>query len=103
MKRVWWQRLLVAALSLTVIAAAALFGASSVQTWMDQNDQRADAEALAVELDARVAELEAEIERRTSSNGARREALCFGPYVEPGTEVYSVMGLHGCVTSPAEP
>ena len=103
MKRVWWQRLLVAALSLTVIAAAALFGASSVQTWMDQNDQRADAEALAAELDARVAELEAEISLRTSSDGARREALCFGPYVEPGTEVYSVMGLHGCVSPPPEP
>ena len=24
--------------------------------------------------------------------------LCFGPYVEPGTEVYAVMGLLGCVT-----
>ena len=27
-----------------------------------------------------------------------RLSLCFGPYVEPGTEVYAVMGLQGCVT-----
>jgi len=96
-KRAWWHRLLLVALFAGTLAAATLFGASSVATWFDQNAQIADAEHEAAELDERIAVLTGEIDRRTSENGVRREALCFGPYVEPGTEVYAVMGLNGCV------
>ena len=81
------------------VALAVLLGASSVQTWFEQRDQTVEAERVNEELDARVAALEAEIARRTSEEGARREALCFGPYVEPGTEVYAIPGVSGCVTS----
>ena len=97
MKRAWWHRLLLVALFAGTLAAAAMFGASSVGTWFDQNAQMSDAQHTATELEARIAELTQEIERRTSDAGVRREALCFGPYVEPGTEVYAVMGLDGCV------
>ncbi len=103
MKRAWWHRLLLVGLFAGTLGAAAMFGASSVSTWLDQNAQRADAEHIAVELEARIAELTSEIERRTSDDGVRREALCFGPYVEPGTEVYAVMGLDGCVGSTQDP
>ena len=96
-KRAWWHRMLLMALFVGTLAAAALFGASSVRTWMDQNAQRVEAERTAVEFDSRVADLKDEIARRTSAGGVQREALCFGPYVEPGTEVYAVMGLNGCV------
>ena len=65
--------------------------------------QQREAESLATDLDARIAELEDEVARRTSDDGVRREALCFGPYVEPGTEVYAVMGLEGCVSQPQDP
>lgn len=82
------------------LGAAAMFGASSVRTWFDLNAQRAEAEHIEVHLQARIAELNDEIDRRTSNDGVRREALCFGPYVEPGTEVYAVMGLNGCVGQP---
>ena len=97
MRRAWWHRLLLVALFVGTLGAAVLFGASSVNTWFDQNAQRADAEHIAVQLEDRIAELTDEIDRRTSADGVRREALCFGPYVEPGTEVYAVMGLSGCV------
>ena len=103
MKSAWWHRLLLVGLSLAMVAAAVLLGASSVRTWMDQNAQRQEAESLATELDARIADLEGEVARRTSDDGVRREALCFGPYVEPGTEVYAVMGLEGCVSQPRDP
>ena len=103
MKRAWWHRLLLVALFAGTLIAATMFGASSVRTWFDQNAQQADAEHAAVELDSRIAELTGEIARRTSDEGARREALCFGPYVEPGTEVYAVMGLSGCVGRPQAP
>ena len=103
MKSAWWHRLLLAGLVVSMAVAAVLLGASSVQTWMDQNAQQREAESLGAELDARIAVLEGEIARRTSDDGVRREALCFGPYVEPGTEVYAVMGLEGCVTQPSDP
>ena len=74
-----------------------------MRTWMEQNAQQQEAESLAAELDIRLADLEGEIARRTSDGGVRREALCYGPYVEPGTEVYAVMGLEGCVSQPEEP
>ena len=103
MKSAWWHRLLLASLVVAMAVAAVLLGASSVGTWMDQNAQQREAESLGAELDARIAILEGEISRRTSDDGVRREALCFGPYVEPGTEVYAVMGLEGCVTQPGDP
>lgn len=102
-KSAWWHRLLLVGLVAAMVAAALLLGASSMRTWMDQNVQQREAESLATELDARIAELEGEVDRRTSDDGVRREALCFGPYVEPGTEVYAVMGLEGCVSQPEGP
>lgn len=103
MKRAWWHRLLLVTLFAGTLGEAVMFGASSVGTWFDQNAQRADAEHIAVQLETRIAELTDEIDRRTATDGVRREALCFGPYVEPGTEVYAVMGLNGCVGAPQRP
>ena len=84
---------------MAVLGLAAALGASSVTTWFDQRDQTVEERRLAAELDARIATLEAEVDRRLSPEGARRQALCFGPFVEAGTEVYAVLGVSGCVTS----
>ena len=80
------------------VALAVVLGASSVGTWAEQRQQLDDARREAAELDDRIASLEAEIATRTSDEGARIEALCFGPYVEPGVEVYSIPGVSGCVS-----
>lgn len=103
MRSVWWHRLLSMGLAVAMVAAALLLGASSVSTWMEQNAQQAEAESLATELDSRISALTDEIARRTTDDGVRQEALCFGPYVDPGTEVYAVMGLEGCVSQPQVP
>ena len=103
MKSAWWHRSLLAVLVVAMVAAAALLGASSVRTFMDQQAQQREAESVGAELDVWIDVLEGEVARRTSDDGVRREALCFGPYVEPGTEVYAVMGLEGCVTQLTDP
>ncbi len=87
-------------LVLGLFVAAAFLGASSVRTWFDQNRQRVEAEQTADELDAQITAWEGEIARRTSPEAVRQAALCFGPYVEPGTEVYAVLGLTGCLAQP---
>ncbi|MCY4069165.1 MAG: hypothetical protein OXE79_08710 [Acidimicrobiaceae bacterium] len=103
MRSVWWHRLLLASLFVVIVAAASLLGASSVHTWIDQNAQRQQEELTNQQLEAEIAVLEDEIARRTSQDEVRREALCFGPYVAPGTEVYSVAGLEGCVSPSRAP
>ena len=96
----WARRLVWAALVVGTLAVAALLGASSVRTWLDQNDQRAEAERVADDLEAQIVDLEAEIEWRTSVEAVRQAALCFGLFVEPGTEAYAVTGLAGCAGQP---
>lgn len=102
LRRAWWHRLTLVGLGLATLVAAVVFGASSVQTWMDQNAQLEEAEEAAAELNGQILELNDDIARRTTSDGVRREALCYGPYVAPGTEVYAVMGLQGCVSPPQD-
>ena len=92
----WARRLVWAALVVGTLAVAALLGASSVRTWIDQNEQRAEEERVADDLEERIGDLEAEIEWRNSDEAVRQAALCFGLFVEPGTEAYSVTGLAGC-------
>jgi cell division protein FtsB len=81
------------------VALAAVLATSSVRTWIDQREQLDEARREASELDARIESLQAEIATRTSEDGARIDALCFGPYVEPGVEVYSIPGVDGCVSA----
>ncbi len=95
--RRWARRGVPAALLAVFVSLMIWVGESSVSTWMEQNRERSRADHDAAVLDGRIAELEQEIRRRTSDEAVRREALCFGPYVEPGTEVYTIVGLRGCV------
>jgi cell division protein FtsB len=81
------------------LALAAALATSSVRTWIDQREQLDEARREASDLDARIESLQAEIATRTSEDGARIDALCFGPYVEPGVEVYSIPGVDGCVSA----
>jgi hypothetical protein len=81
------------------VALAAALATSSVRTWIDQREQLDEARREASDLDARIESLQAEITTRTSEDGARIDALCFGPYVEPGVEVYSIPGVDGCVSA----
>lgn len=92
----WLRRLVV--VTLAVLTIAYVIGPSSVRTAIEQRRQTQQAEHEAARLDTRIAELTAEVEVRTSPEGVLREALCFGHYVEPGVELYAVVGVSGCVT-----
>ena len=89
-------------LFLLVVAFALLAGVlvqPSVSSYMEQRRElesvKAEHEALQAEID----EINADIEGFIDDEGLRNEARCYGPFVEPGEEVYSVPGLKGCVVS----
>ncbi len=87
---------MVLALATSVVIVVVL-GGPSIGVAFEQRAEIRQAEILAQQLDAQIDAYTAEIEARSGAAGARREALCYGPYVEPGTEVYSVLGVSGCV------
>lgn len=91
------RRLYLLALALATVGIIVTFGAPSVQTGFEQNAQTKEAESTAAELEARIDQLTREVELRTSGENVWREALCFGPYVAPGAEVYAVLGVSGCI------
>ncbi len=101
--RRWTRRILLLVLVTAILSVALLLGRSSLSTWNEQDRQRSQAEQVTRELEERVNVLEQELKWRTSDEAVRQAALCFGPYVEPGTEVYTVAGLRGCVAPRALP
>ena len=71
----------------------------SVSSYMDQRSELESVKAERAAPQAGVGEINADIEGITDDEGLRIEARCYGPYVEPGEEVYSIPGLRGCVVS----
>lgn len=71
----------------------------SVSRSMEQRSELASVKAERDALQAEIDEINADIEGITDEEGLRIEARCFGPYVAPGEEVYSIPGLKGCVVS----
>ncbi len=71
----------------------------SVSSYMEQRSELESVKAERDALQAEIDEINADIEGITDDEGLRIEARCYGPYVEPGEEVYSIPGLKGCVVS----
>ncbi len=71
-----------------------------VSTWFEQRTELRDSQAQHQELVDQIATINAEIDLRVGPDGVAKAAKCFGPYVEPGSEVYSVPGVEGCVSVP---
>jgi len=71
-----------------------------VSTWFEQRSELRDAKAQRVELVQQISGINTEIDQRVGPDGVAKAAKCFGPYVEPGSEVYSVPGVEGCVSLP---
>ena len=91
-------------LFLLVVAFALLAGVlvePSVSSYLEQRSELEDVKAERAALEAEIAEINADIEGIVDDEGLRHEARCYGPFVQPGEEVYSVPGLNGCVVSSA--
>ena len=91
------SRIVRAGLFLATLGLGVGLAAIPVGTWMEQRDELDDARRRAAELEAEIAEIQAEIDWVVGEDGFKIAARCYGPYVEPGTEVYAVPGLQGCV------
>ncbi len=87
---------------LLVITLAVGVGLASfpVGTWFDQRSELREAQIERDELVDQIDLINTEIDLRLGPEGVAKAAKCFGPYVEPGSEVYSVPGVEGCVTAP---
>ncbi len=90
-------RTLLLAVTLAVGVGLASF---PVDTWFDQRSELREAQVERDELVDQIDLINAEIDQRLGPEGVAKAAKCFGPYVEPGSEVYSVPGVEGCVTAP---
>ncbi len=71
----------------------------AVSGYLEQRSELASVKDERAALEAEIAEINADIEGIIDDEGLRNEARCYGPFVEPGEEVYSVPGLKGCVVS----
>ena len=70
-----------------------------VRSYLEQRRELASVKEERAALEVEIAEINADIEGIIDDEGLRNEARCYGPFVEPGEEVYSVPGLKGCVVS----
>ncbi len=71
----------------------------AVRGYLEQRSELASVKDERAALKAEIAEINADIQGIIDDEGLRNEARCYGPFVEPGEEVYSVPGLKGCVVS----
>ena len=81
------------------VLLAAVLVEPAVRGYLEQRSELASVKDERAALKAEIAEINADIEGIIDDKGLRNEARCYGPFVEPGEEVYSVPGLKGCVVS----
>jgi len=90
-------RVVRASLFVVTLGAGAGLAAYPIGDWVEQREEVDQARLRNEELQARVAELDQELETLTGEEGVELRGLCFGPYVRPGVETYTVPGVSGCV------
>ncbi len=85
------------ALFAMTLAAGVGLAAYPIGDWIDQREEVDAARDRNAQLRAEVDQLDAQLETLTGEEGVEIRGLCFGPYVEPGVETYTVPGVSGCV------
>jgi len=90
-------RIVRAILFVLTLAAGAGLAAYPIGDWVEQREEVDAAQDRNIQLQAEVDQLAAELESLTGEEGVEIRGLCFGPYVQPGVETYTVPGVSGCV------
>ncbi len=86
--------------SAVIVVVAVGLASFPVSTWFEQRAELRESQAQRQELVDQIESINREIELRVGPDGVAKAAKCFGPYVAPGSEVYSVPGVEGCVAVP---
>jgi hypothetical protein len=90
-------RIVRAALFAMTLAVGASLAAYPIGDWVEQREEVDAAQDRNTQLQAEVDKLGAELKMLTGEEGVEIRGLCFGPYVRPGVETYTVPGVSGCV------
>lgn len=93
-------RMIRAGLFAVTLAVGVGLAAIPVDNWLDQRAEIDAARERRAQLEAEIAEIDADIESIIGEEGLDIAARCYGPFVEVGEELYAVPGLDGCVTNP---
>ncbi len=78
------------------IAVGAGLAAFPVGDWRDQQEELDTSRTRQAELEAEIGQIREEIDAVSGPDGIEERGMCFGPYVVPGVETYSVPGVNGC-------
>jgi len=87
-------------LVVSMVAIGVGLASFPVSTWFEQRSELRDSQAQRQELVDQIHSIDTQIAARVGPDGVAKAAKCVGLYVEPGSEVYSVPGVEGCVAVP---
>ena len=90
-------RVVRASLFVVTLGAGVGLAAYPIGDWVEQREEIDRARERNEELRAEVEQLDEELQVLTGEEGVELRGLCFGPYVRPGVETYTVPGVSGCV------
>ncbi len=89
----------VGAIAATLGVGAGL-AAIPVGNWLDQKAELDQAELERSVLQAEISAIESQIDLNSGEEGILERGRCFGFWVQPGAETYTIPGVDGCVSQP---
>ncbi len=82
---------------MATVAACVGLASYPLGNWVDQQEELDKVRQEQIDLENEIEGLKLEISSITGEDGIKERGKCFGPFVEPGSETYSIHDLYGCI------